>query len=513
MNKRITFQEFLRKQIDLSALGVIQDSEPMAYFCTPKGAKIFGRAGVDGIHYCLIDGFDEMVFTVSPMNTMGTQVHPVAESFEDFLRLLLSCGDEAAIEQAWQWDRHQFEAFLTEYPPNEEQKAALAELADKTGLQGMDEPWQYIKSVQSSFDETRIEYTEDYYDPDMNPEAEIIPPQWAVYFESGFWGYHGRGKAGTEIPVRQEFEFAERKWIIPAIYSCGKGLVVDFCMEVPAGDIQAFMEKYDLNGNESSCHFTREEQIKLETENPLNCDFRVKATLNGKELRATHGYGITYNPCLPEGQTVELEAKWVTDHYALDPSHGWSIRRCCFQWATKSRPIIKTLSFTLQPRPITVPGTHFRVNSAGDSFSFTHPETGVTHTLTVAEYEQQTMDFSQMQKQDEEYPSHCTMMKYYISPTLPREAVTVSDCVGSDQPRQKRSDPSLNRYLPKAAVSIGIIGGADGPTELIIGQRTTSKEELSTVYSSLHFEPVEAVEWRITFKVERFQEKTVAVMS
>ncbi|WP_222860695.1 hypothetical protein [Paenibacillus antibioticophila] len=46
------------------------------YFCTPKGARMIGWAGVDGIHFCFVRGFGEMVFAVSPMNTAGNYVHP-----------------------------------------------------------------------------------------------------------------------------------------------------------------------------------------------------------------------------------------------------------------------------------------------------------------------------------------------------------------------------------------------------------------------------------------------------
>ena len=45
---------------------------------------------------------------------------------------------------------------------------------------------------------------------------------------------------------------------------------------------------------------------------------------------------------------------------------------------------------------------------------------------------------------------------------------------------------------------VGIIGGADGPTAVIGGQDKPGK--LHAACSSLHFEPVEQVEWRIVFR-------------
>lgn len=106
------YQKFLRKHLDLSSLSVMRREDNDPYFCTPKGASIFGWAGVDGIHFCFVRGFGETVFAVSPMNGGKDCVHVIARDFSDFLRLLLATGDSAALEQAWQWDEAQFDAFL-----------------------------------------------------------------------------------------------------------------------------------------------------------------------------------------------------------------------------------------------------------------------------------------------------------------------------------------------------------------------------------------------------------------
>ena len=100
-----TFQKLLQTDIDLSSLGVERRTDNEPYFCTPKGASVFGWTGVDGIHFCFVRGFGGMVFAVSPANTFPNYVHPLAKNFADFLRLLLACGDVAALEQAWMWDK------------------------------------------------------------------------------------------------------------------------------------------------------------------------------------------------------------------------------------------------------------------------------------------------------------------------------------------------------------------------------------------------------------------------
>lgn len=86
-----------------------------------------------------------MVFVVSPMNTAPDYVHPVAKNFSDFLRLILVCGDVAAVEQAWMWDKIQFEVFLQENPITQGQQQTLSEIVEKLKLKPMEQPWSYIK--------------------------------------------------------------------------------------------------------------------------------------------------------------------------------------------------------------------------------------------------------------------------------------------------------------------------------------------------------------------------------
>lgn len=52
------------------------------------------------------------------------------------------------------------------------------------------------QNLQSSFDYSQIKYTEDYYDNDMTSEAELVAPEWKVYFDGDFWGHRGKDRAG-----------------------------------------------------------------------------------------------------------------------------------------------------------------------------------------------------------------------------------------------------------------------------------------------------------------------------
>lgn len=132
------YQKFLRLGISLAPIGIETREDDTAYFCTPKDASVIGWTGVDGIHYCYVQGFGNMIFAVSPMNGAPDCVHPIAENFEILLRLLLACGDAAALEQSWQWDEDQFNTFLAENPPTEEVRAVLSEISGKLNLSPME---------------------------------------------------------------------------------------------------------------------------------------------------------------------------------------------------------------------------------------------------------------------------------------------------------------------------------------------------------------------------------------
>ena len=145
---------------------------------------------------------------------------------------------------------------------------------------------------------------------------------WKVYFEGNFWGHHSRDHAGKEIRIDKEFDWAGHHWIVPAAYSCGKGLVIDFCMQVSVERIRSFMEKWNLSlENDPYENFNKEQQMQMEIENPLCLDFRPRIELNGNTLRMSHGCSLSFHPCLPERSFQESEVKAVIEYYEIGRAH------------------------------------------------------------------------------------------------------------------------------------------------------------------------------------------------
>ena len=347
--------------------------------------------------------------------------------------------------------------------------------------------------MDNTFDDSRIE-----------PAA----PEWKVYFEGNFWGHLGRDRAGTEIRLNQQFDWAGHHWIIPAVYSCGKGLVVDFCMRTEAEDIRRFIAKWNLTAeNDSEENFTQEQRMRIELENPLDLDFSAQIALNGKTLQPSHGCAVGISPCLPDGAVNEKVAQVAAAHYGLDDSYGWTIYRRCYPWAGKRRPEIRSLSLTMKQQPCCVPGPHFRTHAPGDSFSFSHPVSGMEYTLTVQKLEQQSIPQEQFDSDRWACPTHFTAMSYTLSPE-PDDAISICDCAVGDRPLEIA--PCTNRYAPQAQNDIActvVIGSAGSPAVTVFGKNT--QESLHAVCSALHFEPAaEDIEWRVVFHVVQFSNET-----
>ena len=84
------FDKFKKLNLDTSPIGLsIELREP--FFCTPIGAQIIGWD--NGIHYCFIKGFKEIVFCVNPETCCNYYVYPLATVYKGNIikNLIMDC--------------------------------------------------------------------------------------------------------------------------------------------------------------------------------------------------------------------------------------------------------------------------------------------------------------------------------------------------------------------------------------------------------------------------------------
>lgn len=158
------YEKFCQLNIDGRLIGLEKRNMCEEYFCTPKNATIIGWE--NSIHYCFIRGYRDMVFAVNPETCVDQYVYPLAMNFKDFLCLILACGSTTAFEQIIGWSKEQFEAFLVsdDNAVLPEQKNVLDRIKAELKLTPMENPYGYVKAVQEQYDDSKIKFTNGYYD-------------------------------------------------------------------------------------------------------------------------------------------------------------------------------------------------------------------------------------------------------------------------------------------------------------------------------------------------------------
>lgn len=316
---------------------------------------------------------------------------------------------------------------------------------------------------------------------------------WQVFFHGNFWGHHGDELAGEERTLNARFSWGGHDWVVPALYVCRSGLVMDLCARVETEEIRAFLTKWNLSVDTREDLFSQEELEQIRFENPLNMDLAPTLLCNGKKLRANHSSGFGFNPLWTDEMTDREECTRVMEHYGLDFSCGWSIRRACFGWETPEP--IETLELNMIQQRVSIPGPCFTAQT-GEQIGFTHPVSGTQHHIQVHGLEQQTLEKSYFDGDAREYPNHFILMDYSVFPPLTRHAFSVQDCEPSDAPKEGQG-----------AMGVGIIGAANDAAVL-----WPKDQAHHMACSSLHFAPQQHVRWRITFHEKLLEDLSVPLV-
>ena len=162
----LLYEKYKNLKIDGSWIG-LEAGAQTPYFCTPIGAEIIGWD--NGIHYCFIKGFGDMVFCVNPEPCCDYNVYPIARNFCDFLGLILATGNTNTLQQIIWWDKKRFEDFVNspeeqEYRVRPEVQGVLSTIRKGIDIAPIDTPFEYIKDLQSNFPYEQIPFSNEYYD-------------------------------------------------------------------------------------------------------------------------------------------------------------------------------------------------------------------------------------------------------------------------------------------------------------------------------------------------------------
>ena len=75
-------------------------------------------------------------------------------------------------------------------------------------------------------------------------ETAASEDDWTVNFEGGFWGDFGWGS--QKVPVHQSFQYCDETCVVPYLYLCPEGVVIDYCVGIEPEMLDAFLKKWNF---------------------------------------------------------------------------------------------------------------------------------------------------------------------------------------------------------------------------------------------------------------------------
>ena len=197
------YEKYMALPIDKGLLCLEYGDIAEPYFCYPVNAKPIGFEGC--ILYCFLPEYGEMVFACNPESCVDQNVYPLAANFEDFIRLILACGTANPLEQIVWMDKNKFEEHMAneEKILTDEQRTAAQQLQRALSLLPIENPFEYVKSIQKDFDGSKIQYSDEYYEVTgiENPKGTNTQDKHLVEFEPVVFEFNRKQDSDKKLPV------------------------------------------------------------------------------------------------------------------------------------------------------------------------------------------------------------------------------------------------------------------------------------------------------------------------
>lgn len=317
-----------------------------------------------------------------------------------------------------------------------------------------------------------------------------------VYYSGNFRCSGNREEAGTQVILGRSFEYGGYEWLVPAVYCCDQGLVLDICRKIPVENVKAFYRKWAGADEEE---ITAEQRDLIEYESPWNLEVSFKLRVNGRKIAGDRSCGGGWQGFGEEaGSDMTGEAM---EAYGLDRNSAWYIHRAYYRWDEKGREEIKSLSLLFDPEDEEIPcGCHFATSAGCVPFKvpFYHPITGEEYRLSVFSCVGEVLPDESLEHEmpgigKVTFPGKYCVLEYEVERDKTLDGKIVVKDVSEDDPAQREEEEALDG--PSA---IGLIFGSDkGDTRGVYSRERTR--------SSMHFEKREQTDWYISLKTVRYK--------
>lgn len=293
----------------------------------------------------------------------------------------------------------------------------------------------------------------------------------------------------TPIPINKTFLWEEQEIFLPAVYVGKAGVVLDVCAKIPLEEMRLFLKKWDKKRRLSLK--TPEEFEQMETDNPSCHEFFVDMCLNHIPLTSRMFSSLRWYPMhLAKDWKNDRNAEKVVEAYGCDRECCWYLSRLVYDWKREPIQTPHDISLLLHTRLHPVTTAHFTtdLSCGGEQIKTIHPVTGQEYTLTLHGCEQETVSFTGMRAPGMHYPEYGQALSYSVQPEISRELLDIRDCAEGDRPRAEDVPENTDRI------------GGHSSVVFMAGKETDPHRR--TTFSSLHFEPVSEIRWRVVFQVK-----------
>ena len=319
-----------------------------------------------------------------------------------------------------------------------------------------------------------------------------------VYHDNNIWGKGSPETKLTALPVNHSFLWGEQEILIPAVYVGKAGAALDVCAKIPIEDMAAFLKKWDYARRMSLK--TPEEFEQIDADNPGSREFAVEICLDGTPLVRRMSSSLRWypeniiqmgnaNPASEDGFENNKSAEEWMRAYSCDKGCCWYFERLSYNW--NGEPILspQKISLAFRANLISITAGHFSTGGScdGKTVKTADPITGQEYTLTLHSCEQIRNSFAEIGAKGVVYPECCQILSYSIAPEIDHSLFCIRDCAEGDHPRMgdTQEPPS----------------GSNGPTAVFMAGKNAAPDNRMAV-SSLHFEPVSEVQWRMVFQIK-----------
>ncbi len=319
-----------------------------------------------------------------------------------------------------------------------------------------------------------------------------------VYHDNNIWGKGSPETKLTALPINHSFLWGEQEILIPAVYVGKAGAVLDVCAKIPIEDMAAFLKKWDYKRRMSLK--TPEEFEQIDADNPGSREFVVEICLDGTPLVLRMSSSLRWypesviqmgnaNPASEDGFENNKSAEEWMRAYSCDKGCCWYFERLSYNW--NGEPILspQNISLAFRANLISITAGHFSTGGScdGKMVKTADPITGQEYTLTLHSCEQIRNSFAEIGAKGVVYPECCQILSYSIAPEIDHSLFCIRDCAEGDHPRMgdTQEPPS----------------GSNGPTAVFMAGKNAAPDNRMAV-SSLHFEPVSEVQWRMVFQIK-----------